>query len=267
MTARSIRRSFQPLAVVAALLFPSAATAQAPAQGAPSLSLSPSVVMLKATFGQTIKQTIALDNGTAQGLDFEMIADDVVVKNGKRVFVPAGELPRSIAATAVFSERNGHVEPGSSQAIQVLLTIPDQTSIRAVAIYFRAQHVLVSHGTVSITATVGALITFILSDNAVVQAEPVRVHAATASENLKIVEALKNTGSEPVVPDGIAAFVDAGGSLVAKIPFQAQRLLPGERLDFSAEYAGRLKPGAYRVLCTFSYEGKALTNTVEMRVR
>ena len=32
--------------------------------------------MLKATFGQTIKQTIALDNGTAQGLDFEMIADE-----------------------------------------------------------------------------------------------------------------------------------------------------------------------------------------------
>jgi hypothetical protein len=267
MTARSIRRFFQALAAVAAVLLSVIAVpAQSLAQSAPSLSLSPSVVILKATFGQTIKQAIALNNGTTQGLDFEMIADDVVVKNGKRVFVAAGELPHSIAATAVFSQHTGHVEPGSSQAIQVLLTVPNQTTIRAVAIYFRARHVLVSHGTVSITATVGSLMTFTLSDNAVVQAEPVHVHAATASENLKIVEALKNTGSEPVVPDGIAAFVDASGSLVAKIPFQAQRLLPGERLAFTAEYAGRLKPGAYRVLCTFSYEGKALTDSVEMRV-
>ena len=251
----------------AVLLFVIATTAQALAQSAPSLSLSPSVVILKSTFGQTIKQSIGLNNGTSQGLDFEMIADDVVVKNGKRVFVAAGELPHSIAATAVFSERSGHVAAGASQAIQVLLTIPNQTTIRAVAIYFRSKHVVVEHGTVSITATVGSLITFILSDNIAVQAEPVHVHPATASENLKLVEALKNTGSEPVVPDGVAAFVDASGSLVAKIPFQSQRLLPGERLEFTAEYAGRLKPGAYHVLCTFSYEGKALTNSAEMRVR
>ena len=224
-------------------------------------------MILKAAFGQTIKQSIGLNNGTTQGLDFEMIADDVIVKNGKRVFVAAGELPHSIASTAVFSERSGHVAAGATQAIQVLLTIPDQTTIRAVAIYFRSRHVVVEHGTVSITATVGALITFILSDNIAVQADPVRVHAATASENLKIVETLKNTGSEPVVPDGVAAFLDASGSLVAKIPFQSQRLLPGEGLDFTAEYAGRLKPGAYHVLCTFSYEGKALTNSAEMRVR
>jgi hypothetical protein len=264
MSARWIRRSFQVFCVTVALL--SASIVQTLAQGAPSLSLSPSVVMLKAAFGQTIKQAIMLNNGTAQGLDFEMIADDVVVKNGKRAFVPAGELPHSIAAGAVFSQRSGHVEPGASQTIQVILTVPDQTSIRAVAIYFRARHVLVSHGTVSITATVGALITFVLSDNVVVQAEPVRVHAATASENLKVVEVLKNTGSEPVVPDGIAAFIDAGGALVAKVPFVSQRLLPGEGLEFDAEYAGRLKPGAYRVLCTFSYEGKALTNSTEIRV-
>ena len=250
----------------AVLLFLIATTALSRAQSAPSLSLSPSVVILKSAFGQTIKQSIGLNNGTSQGLDFEMIADDVIVKNGKRVFVAAGELPHSIAATAVFSERSGHVAAGASQAIQVLLTIPDQTAIRAVAIYFRSRHVVVEHGTVSITATVGSLITFILSDNIAVQAEPVRVHAATASENLKIVEALKNTGSEPVVPDGVAAFVDASGSLVAKIPFQSQRLLPGEHLEFTAEYAGRLKPGLYHVLCTFSYEGKALTNSAQMRV-
>ena len=239
MSARSIGRSFQVLCIVAALL--TGSVAQTLAQSAPNLSLSPSVVMLKAAFGQTIKQTITLNNGTAQGLDFEMIA--------------------------VFSERSGHVGSGSAQAIQVLLTIPDQTAIRAVAIYFRSRHVVVEHGTVSITATIGALITFLISDDIAVQAEPIRVHAATSSENLKIVEALKNTGSEPVVPDGVAAFVDAGGLLVAKVPFQSQRLLPGERLEFTAEYAGRLKPGAYHVLCTFSYEGKALTNSAEMRVR
>jgi hypothetical protein len=266
MTAQSVRRSFQTVAVMAGLLVAITTTAQSPAQTSPGLSLSPSVIMLKSTFGQTIKEAITLNNGTGQGLDFEMIAEDVIVKNGKRVFVPAGEVARSIAATAVFSQRSGHVEPGATQAIQVILTIPDQTNIRAVVVYFRAKHVVVEHGTVSIMATVGALITFVLTDDIAVQAEPIHVHAATASENLKVVESLKNTGTEPVVPDGVAAFIDAGGALAAKIPFQSQRLLPGERLDFSAEYAGRLKPGAYHVICTFSYEGKALTNSIETRV-
>jgi len=53
---------------------------------------------------------------------------------------------------------------------------------------------------------------------------------------------------------GIEAFLDP------------QRLLPGERLEFSAEYPGELPPGNYRVLCSFQFEGKTLTSEASFEV-
>jgi hypothetical protein len=261
-----VSRICSSLAAVALLL---AAALPAPAQVAAtvpkSLSLVPAVVILNAKFGQTVTQTIALQNLTDQGLAFEMTADDVVVKNGKRIYVPGGQLPGSIAASAVFSQRSGFIAAQTQKAVQVLLTVPPGTAIRAVAIYFKSKHVLVSHGTVSLNASIGSLVTFILTANSEVSAQAVRVRPPTESQNLKVDVRLDNVGTEPVVPEGVAAFIDAAGRLAAKTPFTAQRLLPGESLDFTAEYAGRLKRGTYRVLCTFSYAGKALTRTVEYR--
>jgi hypothetical protein len=244
-----------------------AAQAQQPpsASSPPSLSLAPAVVILHAKFGQSVTETITLNNGTNQGLDFDMSAQDVIVKNGKRVFVPAGELPNSIASSAVFSLRSGFVDAQSEKAVQVILTVPAATNIRAVVVAFRSKHYVPSHSMVSLNASLGSLVTFVLSDDVALEAEPVHVHPATGSTNLKVIEAFKNTGSEPVVPVGVAAFIDAGGALAAKLPFQAQRLLPGERLEFTAEYAGRLKPGTYRVLCSFAFEGKNVTSTGEFR--
>jgi len=194
-----------------------------------------------------------------------MTASDVVVKNGKRVFLPAGEAPHSIASSAVFSMRSGYVEPGATKTVQVLLTVPPQTNVRAVALYFQNKHIVTARGSLSMTASLGSLITFVLSNDSALTAEPVHVHPPTGSQNMKIVESLKNVGSEPIVPDGIVAFVDPSGKLAAKIPFDSKRLLPGEHQELVAEYPGRLKPGTYRVLCTFSYEGKSLTVTGQYR--
>ena len=246
-------------AVLAASIQP--ALAQQAASGPPSLSLAPAVVIVRAKFGQTVTQTISLHNATAVGLAYEMSAQDVVVKNGKRTFVRAGESPNSIAASAIFSRRSGYIAPLSDGTVQVLLTIPAQTSIRGVVVYFRNKHVVAGHGSVMLSASLGSLITFILTNDVALEAQPMHVYPPTASENMRIVDSLSNTGSEPVVADGVAAFVGSGGTLAAKVQFASQRLMPGERLEMTAEYPGRLKPGRYRVLCTFSYEGKSLTVT------
>jgi hypothetical protein len=231
----------------------------------PSLSLVPAVVILRAEFGQSFTQTLTLSNGTSRNLDFAMSAEDVIVKNGKRVFVPAGELPHSIAASAVFSLRTGSVAAQSEKSVQVILTVPPVTDIRAVVVAFHARNVATSHGVLTMNASLGSLVTFVLSKDAALLGEPIRVRGATAGTNLRVVETFKNTGSEPVVATGVAAFVDASGLLAAKAPFESLRLLPGERLDFVAEYAGRLKPGLYRVLCSFQYEDKTITDTGEFR--
>jgi hypothetical protein len=262
------RWSATALAALLGATLPFGSSAQAgPSVSSPSLSLAPSVVILHMKFGQSTTQTITLNNGTSQDLDFGMSAEDVVVKNGKRVFVPAGELPHSIASTAVFSLRSGRVDAQSEKTVQVILTVPAETAIRAVAVEFRSKHYIPSHSLVSLNASLGSLVTFVLTSDSAIAAKPARVEPATASTNLKVVETLTNTGSEPVVATGVAAFVSASGELAAKVPFQSQRLLPGERLDYVAEYPGRLRPGSYRVLCSFSYDGKTMTGTSEFKQR
>ncbi|MGZ4830172.1 MAG: hypothetical protein ACXV78_11060, partial [Candidatus Angelobacter sp.] len=226
-----------------------AAPAQSPAVPAaplqatdkPSISLSPAVVMAKGSFSQTLTQTLTLTNQTARDFAFEMVAEDVLIKDGKRVFVPAGETPNSIAASAVFTQKTVLVKPFSSVSVDVRLTLPAQTNLRAVVAMFRGTDKLpTSSGAVGMTASLGSLITFNLTDNVKLQPEPVRVSPASETANMKIAQWISNSGTEPVLPEGAAAVLNSSGALVGKAIFDPQRLLPGERLEFSAEYPGEL---------------------------
>src|SRR5215467_1974260 len=149
----------------------------APEAAKPSISLSPAVVMAKGNFGQGLTQTLTLSNQTGRDFAFELLAEDVVVKDGKRVFVPAGETPNSIAATAVFSQKTVLVKPFSSAAVDVRLTIPAQTDLRAIVAIFRGTDKLqTSSDSVGMTASLGTLITFNLTANVKLQPEAVRVN-------------------------------------------------------------------------------------------
>ncbi len=227
----------------------------------PSISLSPAVIMAKGSFGQGLTQTLTLTNQTAREFAFEMIAEDVIIKDGKRIFVPAGETSNSIASTAVFSQKTVLVKPFSSAAVDVRLTIPAQTNIRAVVAMFRGtDKIPTSSDAVGMTASLGSLITFNLTENVKLQPEAVRVNPASETANMTIAQWISNSGTEPALPEGAAAVLNSSGSLVGKAVFPAQRLLPGERLEFSAEYPGDLPPGSYRALCSFQFEGKTLTS-------
>jgi hypothetical protein len=249
------------------ILLPTAGSAQlaAPDSAAPavpvppSISLSPAVVMARGSFGQGLSQSLTLSNQTSHDFAFEMVANDVVVKNGKREFVDAGQLAKSIAATAVFSQAKGVVKANGSTTVEVRVTVPDTTDIRAVVAIFRGTENLADKSSVGMTASLGALLTFNLTDRVNIEGTTVKISAPTATAGLRVSQSIENTGSEPVLPEGVAALLDGNGKLSAKLAFPAQRLLPGEKLDFTADYAGDLRPGTYKVLCSFEYEGRTLT--------
>jgi hypothetical protein len=246
---------------------PAAAPSPSPAAEKPSISLSPAVIMAKGKFGQGLTQTLTFTNQTARDFAFELVAEDVIVKDGKRVFVPAGETPNSIAATAVFSQKTILVKASSFVSVDVRLTLPVQTDVRAVVAMFRGTDKLpTSSGAVGMTASLGALITFNLTDNVKLQPESVRVTPASETANMKIAQWISNSGTEPALPEGAAAVLNSAGALVGKAVFDPQRLLPGERLEFSAEYPGELPPGNYRALCSFQFEGKTLTSEAAFEV-
>jgi hypothetical protein len=206
-----------------------------------------------------MSQSLTLSNQTSHDFAFEMVANDVVVKDGKREFVDAGQLPKSIAATAVFSQPRGTVKAYGSVTVDVRITVPEGTDIRAIVAIFRGVENLATKDAVGMTASLGTLLTFNLTDRVKLESSALKVSAPTATAALRVSQALENTGSEPILPEGVAAFLDSNGKLSAKLPLPAQRLLPGEKLDFTADYVGDLHPGNYRVLCSFEYEGKTLS--------
>jgi hypothetical protein len=233
-----------------------------------SVALSPAVIMARGTYGQGLTQTLTLSNNTNAEFAFEMEAQDVLIQNGQRVFVAAGETQNSIAASAVFSQKQVIVKPHSTITVDVRLTLPAQTSIRAVVAIFRGTNKLpTSNSAVGMTASLGALITFNLSDNIKLQPDAMQVSPASETSNLTVSQWITNVGTEPVLPEGMAVVLDAKGNLVAKIPLQPQRLLPGERLEFAAEYPQPLQPGDYKAMCTLQFEGKTLTSDAAFKVQ
>ncbi|MBV9669344.1 MAG: hypothetical protein JOZ43_00180, partial [Acidobacteriales bacterium] len=156
------------LAISAVLVCPSGAFSQAfakipqqaPAQAASpaqaSISLSPAIVLAQGAFGQSLSQTLTITNQTPQEFAFEMVAQDVVVKDGKREFVAAGETEHSIASSAVFSQKSVIVKPYTSASVDVRFTLPTFTKIRAVVAVFQGTNKIpTSKSSVSMLASLG----------------------------------------------------------------------------------------------------------------
>lgn len=254
------------LSLVAAMAV--AGLCASPAQAQASLSLTPAVIMASGSFGQSLSQRLTINNNTPNIFTFQMVAQDIIVRDGKRVFLPAGEVPNSIAASAVFSPEQIVAPPHTSQTVTVTVTLPSKTNIRAIAAIFNATNAVTPQkGSVGLVASMGTLITFSLSDNLAIKPDPVQVTLPTETTNLIFTQTLTNTGTEPVIPKGLAAILDQSGHLVGKSTFASQRLLPGEKLVYRAEYADALKPGNYTVLCTFTFANHTETQQAAFTVK
>ncbi|MFN7132074.1 MAG: hypothetical protein ACK4N5_08325 [Myxococcales bacterium] len=234
--------------------------------GAQTLTLSPAVVPLKGHPGQSTTQSLTVTNATRFELAFALEARDVVVRNGERVFVDAGELPGSIAATAVFSATTVVVPPGGSRTVDVTVTLTAGAGHRAMVALFRGTTPL-PQGNATSTASLGTLLTFSISDHVSLTPSELKITPQSDSSNAAFEIALANEGEEPAVPQGVVVVLDASGRVMGKSPFETRRLLPGERATLRSEYSGELRAGTYRVIATFSYEGRSLTRAAELTIR
>ena len=234
---------------------------------AQTISLSPAVVELKGTLGQSSTQTLTLTNGMKVAMDFDLVAQDVVIRDGKRVYLDAGAEADSMAATAVFSPARVTVPAGSSKSVMVTVTARPPAAHRAVVALFRGRTRITTGGGAGTLGSLGALMTFTLSKDIEITAADLAVVPPSASTLLAFTQSLFNTGAEPAVIKGMAAILDASGRLAGRVTFESTRLLPGERGTMRAEYAGTLAPGAYRGLATLDYEGRAITKSAEFVVR
>ncbi len=235
------------------------------AASAQTLILRPAVVPLKGETGQSVTQSLAMQNESDVPLDFVLEAKDVVVRDGARQFVEAGRLPDSIAASAVFSPQRIRVEPRSSASVSVTFTLPPSMRHRAVVAMFRGTSA-VATGKQRALLSLGTLFTFTVSDRISIQAQPLEVVPPSASANAQLRSEVVNDGTEPAVPGGMGIILDEQGKLVGKVPFQKKRLLPGEKATLVADFPGDLPTGNYRAVATFDIAGRPLTLSSSLAV-
>jgi hypothetical protein len=235
--------------------------------GPPGITLGPAVIMVKAKPGQTISQELTLSNNSGDELHFHMEAQDVVVRDGKRVFLPAGELEHSIARYATFSNNDPRVLPRSTVTTRVTLTLPPSPEPRAIACIFMGRTAMGTSQAVAMTASLGTLVTFTLADDFQVEKQPLEVLVDPEARIITFRERLKNTGSDPIVPQGVIAVTNEMGALVARMPVISQRLLPGESLEFTAEHPGLPKMGNYKALFLVEHQSAFVSNAAEFTVK
>ncbi|MEA2570063.1 MAG: hypothetical protein QOI24_2064 [Acidobacteriota bacterium] len=248
-----------------AILFTAlAATRLLPA--AESMSVSPSEVTLRGDVGQTTTQTLSFTNNTSRSLSFAMIAQDAVVRDGKRSYVEAGTQPGSIAATAAFSPNAFTAAPGETVSINVTVTIPPRSAVRAVAIMCSGTTEF-ARGPMRMTASIGTLLTFALTGDEIAgTVSPLLIHLPTASSNFVAVQQVANSGTEPIVASGMLVILNAAGALIGKQAIPGWRMLPGEQTDIRVQYDGNLASGRYQALTTYDLTEKTLTSTAEFTV-
>jgi hypothetical protein len=233
----------------------------------PSLALSPGVIMVKAQPGASSTHPMTITNLTYNRFKFVLEAYDVVIRDGKRAFVPAGETEGGIARSAVFEPSTVELNPGESAIVNVTLTVPAEPSVRAVVAIFHGQTALQGKGTVMFTGSLGTLITYNLSEKINVRLGAPTISPQTEDSNLAVGEEVRNVGQEPVVPKGTVAILKSSGGLVGRVAIQPHRLLPGERFDCSVEYPHSLRPGKYRAMVSLEHEGGVQTSSVEFEVQ
>ncbi len=242
------------------------AVAVTAAAGGGSLSITPAAVILRGTAGQSTTQTMKLTNGSTLPFSFDLKAQDIVVRDGRRVFVEAGQLSGSVAATAAFSRKSVTIGPGESVRVDVTITIPPKPAARAILALFHGTTKL-QRGSIGSTVSLGMLMTFALSDDVLSSSTPLDVHPPTATSNLAVTQQLINSGPEPFVATGMLAIVSGRGILLGRTPVPARRLLPGEWTDVRAEYPGELARGHYRALMTYQFAATSVTSAAEFDVR
>ncbi len=236
--------------------------------GAPqaSISLSPAIIMVRCKPGQSTTQTLTIVNHTPSQVSFNVVTEDVVVRDGKRSFSPAGQIANGIASSSVASPAAVVVPAGEEASAQVTFTLPPETRQRAVVTFFRGVIAAPGGGAIGMGASLGTLITFNLSGNYKVEPGPVEASLQTPEANIILSEELRNSGAEPVIPKGVVVILNASGKRVAKASISPQRLLPGERLVFVAANPAQLAPGHYRTLSSFEFEGIILTSAGEFTI-
>jgi CheY-like chemotaxis protein len=125
----------------------------------PSLTLSPAVILAANHPGQTLSQTLTINNQSGQELAFVMSAQDMAVQDGR--LIAADAAPNGIAGSVVFSNPRLTSKPWRTSTVRFTLTMPSDSSAHSVLIVLNGTDKIPGMNGATLQASLGTLITFV----------------------------------------------------------------------------------------------------------
>lgn len=182
---------------------PSPASAIVPPESG-SLTLAPSLILAPGKPGQTTSHSLVIQNGTSFEFTFEVEARDLVIRNGRQVFLTAGELPDSVAANLLLAPRSVNVKAMRTASVVVRLTAPSQTQVRGVLITLKGFNRIPVGADSVMTASLGTLISLRGPENTPAQTSEPGQSAPASAVSFSVAQWLDEAapgGLEPPPPE------------------------------------------------------------------
>jgi hypothetical protein len=126
--------------------------------GPGSLTMVPSFIMATVSPKQSATYTLVVNNLTSRELTFEVEGKDLVLKDGKPVYVVANQRPDTIAGSILFSTKSLNVKAGQSASLDLTLTMPAQTQVHGVLVVLKGSDQFIAGQGAALTPSLGALI-------------------------------------------------------------------------------------------------------------
>lgn len=259
----------QPLTIMKCLFFAALLSCGASlARGQQnSVGVSPASIEAKVKRGATYIQTYTLYNNTSARLRFSCsVLDYWYDENNRRLTGRPGTLPHTASPWVQFSPSEIVVEPGSSAAVKVIITVPlgAQGGYYTMPVFeaLPVKEELTAEGSKenSSRASIGVrfrgLIMLATEDANEYNVEIMggKVAPPTDATPLELYIDVRNRGTVHARLQGTFAILDERSALVGRGRLESTRFLPGQRNTIKAAWAGTLSPGKYTALVTFSYD-------------
>lgn len=126
--------------------------------------MTPAIIFAARSPGQSISETLVVNNQSSQELAFDLAAEDMVIEQGRMVPIPAGQSPNGIASTVTLSSPTLSVKPWRTTSFQITLKVPSDSPVRGVLIVLKGTRTIPAAGGITLQASLGTLITFVEPD-------------------------------------------------------------------------------------------------------
>lgn len=180
-------------------------------QGQEPISLNPTLSVVECEPGRSAKQTLTIANATTSELTFEMTAKDLVVRDGKAAFLPAGATLNGLAATAVFSEKYFNVKPRQTKVVSIEFTVHPQTAARGMLVLLQATD-KITFGKTTMTPNLGAVITIEAPERTTADLGGVGANAPAGTVSFAISQWMSDAGASSLAGQQATPAVGGDGS-------------------------------------------------------